>query len=126
MPGVEQFWDDAAGKWGAGRMSNGAQKMVIVSNVTDYVSAKLTVTSSVIELKAGSTAMSGRKQLIIYPPTVGTIYWGKLADVQVGNGVPLSAGGSTVTIDIDPTNPPPAPYAVSDGTDRTVYVMEVK
>lgn len=94
------------------------------AGIQDFRTGQVTVTATEVELKAELTAMSGRKQLIVYPPSAGTIYWGKTG-VTSTSGAPLAAGGQPVVFDFDP-NVAIAVYAINDGTDRTVKVVEVK
>jgi hypothetical protein len=96
----------------------------IKQGVQDFENGAVTVTATQVELKAGATAMHQRWQLIVYPPTVGTIYWGK-SGVTSSTGAPLSAGDSPVTFDMYPNTMVPI-YAVSDGTNRDVRVVESK
>jgi hypothetical protein len=84
----------------------------------------ITITATQIELKAGATALDGRKQLIIYPPDAGYILWG-VTGLTADTGAKLAAGGSPVTFDIDPDCIVHL-YAISDGTDRQIKVVEAK
>jgi hypothetical protein len=88
------------------------------------VNNSLVVTTAQVELKAGTAALSGRKQMIVYPPSAGTIYWGATG-ITTSTGAPLASTSQPLIIDFDPTIYVPL-YAVSDGTDRTVQVVELK
>lgn len=94
------------------------------AGVTDFKVNSVTVLSTAVELKADVATMSGRYQMIVYPPTAGTIYWGK-SDVSIATGAPLNAGDAPLSFDFFPTISLPI-YAVSDGTNRTVKVVEAK
>jgi hypothetical protein len=96
----------------------------INQGVRDFVNGAVTVTATQVELKAGATALGQRWQMIVYPPTLGTIYWGK-SGVTSATGAPLSAGDNPLTFDMYPDTMVPI-YAVSDGTDRNVRVVESK
>lgn len=91
----------------------------VVGSLTNMSTGVITVTTGQIELTNG---MSGRKQLIIYPPSVGTIYWG-MSGVTSGTGIPLAAGGTPVVFNFAISF---QVFAVSDGTNRNVSVVESK
>lgn len=88
------------------------------------VTGAVTVTATQVELKAGTTRLTARKQMIVYPPMAGKIYWGP-SGVTVATGAPLAAGDPPVVFDFDPSVDV-AIYAVNDGTDREVRVVEAK
>lgn len=94
------------------------------TGLKDFAHGSVTVSSTPVELKAGQTPLPNRLQLIVYPPSSGTVYWGKNT-VSQANGAPLSAGDPPVVFDFDP-NKYVAIYAISDGTDRVVKVVEVR
>lgn len=96
----------------------------IDQSMEDFENGAVTVTSTQVELKAGSIAMHQRWKLIVFPPTTGTIYWGK-SGVTTATGIPLSAGDTPVEFDMLPKKMVNV-YAVSDGTNRDVRVLEVK
>jgi hypothetical protein len=96
----------------------------IAQGIKDFAVGAVTVTGTQVELKAGATAMHQRWQLIVYPPDAGTIYWGK-SGVTSATGAPLNAGDAPLTFDMYPDTMVPI-YAVNDGTDRTVRVVESK
>jgi hypothetical protein len=96
----------------------------INQGIKDFAVGAVTVTGTQIELKAGAIAMHQRWQLIVYPPDAGTIYWGK-SGVTSATGAPLNAGDAPLTFDMYPDTMVPI-YAVSDGTDHTVRVVESK
>ena len=107
-----------------GGSTQASNTLHIKQGVRDFANGAVTVTASQVELKAGSTAMAQRWQLIVYPPTVGTIYWGKTG-VTSSTGAPLSAGDTPLAFDMYPDTMLPI-YAVSDGTNRDVRVVEAK
>ncbi|WEG14160.1 hypothetical protein PU629_07285 [Pullulanibacillus sp. KACC 23026] len=92
----------------------------------------VTVGSSPVELRAGTAQLSGRRQMIVYPPDSGTIYWGN-ANVTIDNGAPL-VGGKTadganindpIIFDFDPSYPYSV-YAITDGSSSvSVRVAEI-
>lgn len=98
--------------------------MQIAQGIKDFANGAVTVTGAQIELKAGVSAMPQRWQLIVYPPDAGTIYWGK-SGVTSATGAPLSAGDAPLTFDMFPDTMLNI-YAVSDGTNRIVRVVESK
>lgn len=70
------------------------------------------------------TTMTGRRGIIVYPPSEGMIYIGK-AGVTTAKGMPLSAGDASLTFEfhtIEGFNL----YAINDGTARQVRVVEFK
>lgn len=97
--------------------------MLNLTTATPVVNA-LTVTTGQVELKAGASALTGRKQLIIYPPAAGTIYWGS-SGVTSSTGAPMTSTSQPLSFTFNP-NIYVALYAVSDGTNRTVQVVEAK
>lgn len=100
--------------------------MTVLSNVTTAtpVVNALTVTTGQVELKAGSSDLAGRKQLIVYPPAAGTIYWGS-SGVTSSTGAPMTSTSQPLSFTFNPNIYVPL-YAVSDGTNRTVQVVESK
>lgn len=90
--------------------------------LNDIATGSLTVISTAVELKVGAFALVNRKQIILHPPSAGTIYWGK-SDVTSATGSPLSSGQQPIYFDVDAGSP--ALFAVSDGTNRTVRVVEI-
>lgn len=76
------------------------------------------------EAKAGSTALDKRYQMVIYPPSVGTVYWGTIG-VNLSNGLPLTAGDAPLGFDFSPDVYVPI-FLVNDGTNRSVRVVELK
>lgn len=94
------------------------------AGLSGFDNGAVTVTTFPVELKAKDTVMSNRYQMIVYPPPAGTIYWGGI-DVSSANGIPLNAGDPPLTFDFF-ANVPISIYAVSDGTNRTVKVVEAK
>lgn len=82
----------------------------------------VTVTAAAVELKAGATTMAGRKQLIVYPPDAGTIYWGN-SGVTAATGAPLKAGDLPIEFNVSEIV---KVFSVNDGTDRSVRVVESK
>jgi len=94
------------------------------SGVTDFKANAVTVISTPTELKADVAKLESRYQMIIYPPASGIIYWGK-SDVSSATGAPLSAGDPALVFNFNPLIPLGI-YAVSDGTDRIVKVVESK
>ena len=90
--------------------------------IEQLITNSLTVTSARVELKAGSAVLANRKQVMIYPPTAGTVYWGNSA-VTKDNGAPFNAGDEPMVFDVKPSSP--RLFLVSDGTDRTIRVVEI-
>ncbi|WP_410514738.1 Ig-like domain-containing protein [Paenibacillus sp. BR2-3] len=78
----------------------------------------ITITSAPVELKTGK--LTGRKQLIVYPPDTGVIYWGS-ASVTERTGAPHKSADSPLKFIIGDNV---KIYAVSDGTNRSVRVVE--
>jgi hypothetical protein len=140
---IPQYYNEATDQYEVVKGSNGATNVNVKNfpsnqNVTltnteipirssglaDFTNGSVTVTSTQVELKVGTSPMSGRKQMIVYPPSSGTIYWGK-SGVTPENGAPLSAEDDPLIFDFNP-NVPISVYAVSDGTDRIIKVVEMK
>lgn len=96
---------------------------VELPGIEDFVTGALTITATAVELKVGASVLTGRKQLIIYPPTAGTIYWGA-SNVTSANGAPLTVGD--LPLEFSFANDTVKVYAVSDGTDRNIRVVESK
>lgn len=88
----------------------------------NLLTGSLTVTSTAVELKVGAARMSGRRQVILYAPSAGTVYYGT-SGVTSGTGLPISAGQEEIYFDVDDSSP--ALFVVSDGINRTVKVGEV-
>lgn len=82
----------------------------------------LTVPATEVELKAGGIRLTGRKQLIIYPPSAGSIYWGA-SGLSSSNGAPLKSTDPPLVFDISGDF---SIYAVNDGTNRDIRVVEAK
>lgn len=94
------------------------------AGTTNLATNAAIITAAQVELKAAATALVGRTQLILYPPDAGTIYWGP-SGVTSATGAPLASTGQPVAFSLDP-NTPLSLYAVNDGTNRTVKVVEAK
>ena len=77
------------------------------------------------ELKAGATSLPGRYRMIVYPPAAGTIYWGATG-VTSADGAPLASTDDPVVFTFDGSATAVPIYAVSDGTERAVRVVEAK
>lgn len=90
--------------------------------IEQLVTNSLIVTSTKVELKTGETALTNRKQIMIYPPAAGTVYWGNSA-VTKDNGAPFNTGDEPMVFDVNPSSP--RLFVVSDGTDRTIRVVEI-
>lgn len=120
---VPQYFNPITNQWEAVEGDVGAQS-VQLPPVTDFRNGAVSVGSVTIELKADTTALSGRRQLIVYPPTAGTIYWGTNT-VTTLNGAPLNAGDAPLVFDFSPSKPVSI-FAVSDGTNRDIRVVESK
>jgi hypothetical protein len=95
--------------------------VTIKGSLASFKTAALSITSTPVELTAG---VVGKKQLIVYPPEAGTIYWGGSSTVTSANGAPLKAGDLPVEFSF--ANDTVKVYAVSDGTNRSVRVVESK
>jgi hypothetical protein len=102
---------------------NVVDEVVLADGIYDFRTDAVTVTATAVELKAGTSALAGRKQMIVYPPTVGTVYWGT-SSVTSATGAPLAAGDDPLEFNF--ANDDVKVYAVSDGTDRSVRVVESK
>jgi hypothetical protein len=89
--------------------------------IADIASGSLVITASALELKAGASALTNRKQIILYPPDAGTVYWGK-SGVTSATGAPFKSTDPPLYFDVDAGSP--KLYAVNDGTNRTVRVVE--
>jgi hypothetical protein len=76
------------------------------------------------ELKAGVARMNGRNQIIFSPPSIGAIYWGD-SGVTPTTGVPLVSGGDPLILTLNP-DADVRIFAVSDGTDRDIRIVEFK
>lgn len=107
-----------------GNSTQATNTLHIKQGVRDFVNGAVNVLSTQVELKAGITALHQRWQMIVYPPSVGTIYWGK-SGVTDATGAPLSAGDNPLTFDMYPDTMVPI-YAVNDGTNRDVRVVEAR
>lgn len=94
------------------------------AGTTDVITAQLTIGATATVLQVGASPLAGRTQLILYPPTAGTVYWGA-SGVTPSTGAPLAAGGTPVVFSLDPSVPLSV-YAVNDGTSRTCPVVESK
>jgi hypothetical protein len=94
------------------------------AGTTSLINNVVTVGATQTELKAGASPLSGRTQLILYPPAAGIIYWGATG-VTAANGAPLAAGSSPLVLSFDPLTPLSI-YAINDGTNRDVKVVEAK
>lgn len=90
----------------------------------DPVILSVTITSAQVELKAGTVSLVNRLQMIVYPPTSGAIYWGANG-LSVGTGAVLNSTDTPMIFDFDPDIPIHI-YAISDGTNRAVKVVEIK
>jgi hypothetical protein len=95
-----------------------------VITAAPVVNALTVPASAEIEIKADTTALAGRKVLILYPPSAGTIYWGATGVTSL-TGAPLASTGIPVTFELDPDTPV-AIYAIGDGTERNCRVVEAK
>ncbi|MGE7114945.1 hypothetical protein [Lysinibacillus sp. NPDC047702] len=91
--------------------------------LSNFKTGVMTVTGAATSVKIGTSAMAKRKQLIMLPPSDGTIYWGSDPGVTASTGIPLTAGDGNVTFDIKPSSNMVI-YAVSDGTDRVIKLIE--
>jgi hypothetical protein len=98
------------------------KKVSVVGNLTGLQSAGIDIGSTPVELTAG---MTDRKQLIIYPPSAGFIYWGATNVNLATNGAILNAGSSPVTFDFALPGGIKI-YALNDGTVRNIRVVESK
>jgi hypothetical protein len=94
------------------------------AGITGFATASVTVQSTAKKLFTEASEMVGRKQLIIYPPSVGIIYWGT-STVTAGTGIPLTVGDAPLSFDFDP-NSPLSIWVINDGTDRDIKVVESK
>jgi hypothetical protein len=92
------------------------------AGTTALATASLTILNK-MEITTGDPNLVDRKQLIIYPPDTGTLYWGN-DSVTVATGAPLRPGDSPLIFDFDPNNPLKI-YGVSD-TTVTIRVVESK
>jgi hypothetical protein len=95
-------------------------KVYAQSTTTAFQTGAVTVTSTPTKLSVGLT---DRNQVILYPPDVGSIYWGT-STVTQSTGAPLKAGDSPMEFDFKDTTL--NIWAVSDGTDRTIRIVESK
>lgn len=100
----------------------GEMLVQISDGITQLETAALSVTSTPIEAKAADAPLAGRKQLLIYPPATGQVFWGT-ETVTSNNGAPLRAGDAPLDFLISDQL---KVYLVSDGTDRDVRVVESK
>lgn len=91
---------------------------------TNLLNGAVTVGSTQTELKVNASPLAGRTQMIVYPPNAGVIYWGATG-VTAANGAPLAAGSQPITFTFDPKNPLSI-FAINDGTNRDVKVVEAK
>lgn len=92
--------------------------------ISEFANGCVTVTSAPIELKAGVARLSGRSQIIIYPPSIGAIFWGTTG-VTPATGAPLAAGGPPLILSLN-ADADIQIFAVSDGTDRDIRIVEFK
>lgn len=114
---VPQYWDETAQDY---KPLTDPTKVYAQGSLSDFRTTSMNITSTPVELTAGLT---GRTQLICYPPDTGTIYWGQYG-VTSGNGAPLKAGDAPVEFSFADTTL--KIYAVSDGTDHTIRLVESK
>lgn len=119
------YFNPATNDFEALQGKGGASKVI----VTDYLTqaplvGAVNITAVQVELKVGSLILEGRRQLIVFPPTAGKIYWGPTG-VSSSNGAPLATGDAPVIFDFDDTIAIHI-YAVNDGTEREVRVVECK
>lgn len=94
------------------------------AGTTSLANGVVTVGVAQTELKVGASPLAGRTQLIVYPPAAGTIYWGATG-VTAANGAPLAAGAAPIAFSLDPLTPLSI-FAINDGTNRDVKVVEAK
>lgn len=92
------------------------------AGVTDFVTGALSVGGTPVEVKAGPIPLAGRRQLVIYPPDAGTVYWGK-GTVSSSIGAPLKSTDGPLILDLEPDQPVSV-YLINDGTARSVRVVE--
>lgn len=87
------------------------------------VTGAVTVGTEAVELKVGSTRLSGRRRMEIRNGHASDALRIGASDVTNANGFPLGAG-QTKTFDFHPADAV-AVYAVSEtGSDITVHVLE--
>ena len=114
---VPQYWDEVMQEY---KPLTDLRKVYAQGTLSDLKTTAVTVTSTQTELTAG---LSGRTQLICYPPDVGTIYWGAYG-VNSGTGAPLKSGDQPIEFNFADNTL--KIYAVSDNTNRTIRVVESK
>lgn len=89
--------------------------------INDFKYGGLIVGSSATLAAVGTSAFPNRKQLTIYPPEQGRIFWGKQG-VTPTTGLPLTSLDAPLSLPVSPLTP--AIYLVSEGS-VTVQVLEV-
>lgn len=90
--------------------------------IKGLVTGSVTVGSSPVELRAGTAQLSGRRQMIVYPPDSGTIYWGN-SNVTTSTGAPLNSTDDPIVFDFEPSSPYFV-YAITTGS-ANVRVAEI-
>jgi len=101
---------------------DGSTPVVVVGSLANLVSAGIDVGATATLLTAG---LADRMQLVLYPPTLGLIYFGTTDTDLATNGLPLNAGDPPAIFDFAVVGGFPV-YAVNDGTIRNVRVGESK
>ncbi|MGE7954914.1 hypothetical protein [Lysinibacillus xylanilyticus] len=114
---------EGSNKIGVVELSSGAINVNNDNGLSNFKTGVMTVTGVATPVKIGASILANRKQLIMLPPTAGTIYWGHDSTVTAATGIPLSATDGSVSFDIK-SDSRLAIYAVSDGTDRQIKVVE--
>lgn len=80
----------------------------------------LTVSTSPVEARVGSSRLANRKSLIIFNNSTVTLYWGFDTGVNANNGMPLLAN-SYVTISVGQDIPV---YLIASSGSRNVRIVE--
>ena len=95
------------------------------AGVSNFAINVITIDSDTtpVELKAGAEILNDRREIQIYPPDAGIIYIGE-SDVTTSTGLPLASDDPIMTIHLN-SNETKRLYAINDGTNRDIRVVEI-
>ncbi|MCY8467202.1 MULTISPECIES: hypothetical protein [Bacillus subtilis group] len=91
------------------------------AGMNDFRVGGLIVGLTSVAAKSGSSPLPNRRELTIYPPATGTVYWGKQG-VKPSTGAPLTSNDSPITFKLHSQSP--TIHLVSDN-EVNVTVVEV-
>ncbi|MEW7063547.1 hypothetical protein [Bacillus inaquosorum] len=91
------------------------------AGMNDFRVGGVSVGVTPVMAKSGSSKLTNRRELTIYPPNSGVIYWGKQG-VETTTGAPLTSNDSPLTFKVHSQSPDV--YLVAD-TETVVTIVEV-